>query len=176
MIIGGIDASIHTQPPATIPYNNAHQDVVSQSLTEIKIGDTLIHTNAGWVMHDLIIDSGSSGSLIDQKTYSHIIAKIASTCAGIGDQCWLDPESNSKCVELDDISLLNNFPDISFVFSGQSVLWHPDQYLAMEDQEYPTYLCFGADVPPEGNSYLLGSRFMLEKDIVFGESNLQIYP
>ena len=70
-------------------------------------------------MHDLIIDSGSSGSLLDTATVNQVTQKISEVCTSLGEQCWLDPDSNSKCIEVDSHELLADFPAISFTFSGQ---------------------------------------------------------
>lgn len=98
MVVGGIDASLHTQPPVTVSYNGQFQDLISQSLTQLKIGQTIINYNAGAVMHDLIIDSGSSGSLLDAGTVTQVTKTLSQICSSIGESCWLDPDSSSKCV------------------------------------------------------------------------------
>ena len=84
MIVGGVDTNSHTKPAVVLNYNDLNSDFVSKSLTLLKIGETVINYNAGVVMHDLIIDSGSSGSLLDPGTINKVVETISLTCSGIG--------------------------------------------------------------------------------------------
>ena len=38
MVIGGVDTSLHTQNAVTLNYNDPSKDVISQSLTQVKVG------------------------------------------------------------------------------------------------------------------------------------------
>ena len=44
------------------------------------------------------------------------------------------------------------------------------------DHQYPLYFCFEADVSPEGSDYVLGATFMVNKDTVFTENSILLYP
>ena len=79
-------------------------------------------------------------------------------------------------MELYGENSMSSFPSIFFSFGGQIIEWNPEEYLAIVDAQFPNYFCFGAEVPPEGNSYLLGARFMLNKDVVYMEDRILIYP
>ena len=85
MVIGGVDSSSHTKSAAILNYNDLSKDFISKSLTVLKIGDTVINYNAGAVMHDLIIDSGSSASLLDTTTINQVTSSISAVCSSLGE-------------------------------------------------------------------------------------------
>lgn len=85
MVFGGVDAAMHTRPPIVVPYDSPSADTISKSISEMKIGDTVIYSNAGQAMPDIIIDSGSTTSVLDRKTYNTISTAIEATCASMND-------------------------------------------------------------------------------------------
>jgi len=51
-------------------------------------------------MKDLILDSGSSASLLDQQTIDAILEAISLSCTSLGEDCWIDPDDSPRCIEL----------------------------------------------------------------------------
>lgn len=79
-------------------------------------------------------------------------------------------------MDLSRPDLISVFPNISIAIGGEEILWPAMDYLLLTDINYPNYFCFGAYVSESGASCVLGADFMLNKDIVFTESTIEIYP
>ena len=84
MNLGTLDTSLHTQPGITIPYDDSFSDAVSKSLSSISFGNVVL-TSSGWSeMPDLIIDSGSTTSVLNQNIYQQVVAHLTDVCTSLG--------------------------------------------------------------------------------------------
>jgi hypothetical protein len=123
MAIGGLNESLHTLPPVAISYNHQDSDMVGLQLGRISMGSTVLHRNASALMPSLILDSGSTTSVLASPIVGKIQQAIAEACLGLGEQCWLDPTRDHTCLELQDIAVIREFPDISITFGEREVPW-----------------------------------------------------
>jgi hypothetical protein len=118
-------------------------------------------------MADLIIDSGSTTSLLDQSTFDSINQAVENVCSSMGEDCRLDTsDPKNLCVDLSRPDLILTFPNISILMGGVEVVWPARGYLLLVDINYPSYFCFGEAVSSTG--FVLGADFMLDKDFIFG--------
>ena len=69
MNLGTVDSSLHTQPGISIPYDDPLSDAVSKSLSTISFGTSVLTSNGGSEMPNLIIDSGSTTSVLNLIVY-----------------------------------------------------------------------------------------------------------
>jgi hypothetical protein len=84
MNVGNIDTSLHTQPGITISYDDSFSDAVSKSLSSISFGKVVLTSNGGSEMPDLIIDSGSTTSVLNQNIYQQVITHLSDICTSLG--------------------------------------------------------------------------------------------
>lgn len=84
MNLGTLDTSLHTQPGIAILYDDSFSDAVSKSLSSISFGNVVL-TSSGWSeMPDLIIDSGSTTSVLNQNIYQQVVAHLTDVCTSLG--------------------------------------------------------------------------------------------
>lgn len=84
MNLGMLDTSLHTQPGIAIPYDDSFSDAVSRSLSSISFGNVVLTSSGGSEMPDLIIDSGSTTSVLNHNIYQQIITHLADVCTSLG--------------------------------------------------------------------------------------------
>jgi hypothetical protein len=85
MNIGTIDSSLHTQPGVVIPYDTPSGDTISSSLSTISLGGTVLTTQGGAELPQLIIDSGSTTSSLSQNLYQQLVSNLEGICRQMGE-------------------------------------------------------------------------------------------
>ena len=114
--------------------------------------------------------------MLNEVIVNKMIEQVGRVCKSLGDECWLDPRNGSKCVQLTDSSLINSFPDISIKFNNDTIFWDSDGYLVLYDDLYPLYYCIRV-IPVKGRyGHVFGADFMMNKDIVWEDQTVTVYP